>query len=150
VKQGGRSYWVVKDFEKMREGVGELLGKLMVIKATGDYAGIRALVQKYGVKFDPKLRDEVVARVKKAKVPTVIFMAAPRLKPVLGAGGVLADLEVTHGQPFIEQHLERSLLGRLPPTDATRIAASLDSSPAALRQAFRDLGWRPPGQKPGR
>ncbi|WP_370458969.1 peptidase [Aggregicoccus sp. 17bor-14] len=144
VKQGGRSYWVVKDFAKMREGVGELLGKLMVIKATGDYAGIRDLVQKYGVKFDPKLRDEVAARVKKAKVPTVLFMSSPRLQPVLGAEGAVVDLKVTHGQPFIEQHLERSLLGRLPPTDATRIAANLESSPAALRQAFRDLGWRPP------
>jgi dipeptidyl-peptidase III len=149
-KVAGRTYWRVKDFQKMREGVGELLGKLMVIKATGDYAGIRDLVQKHGVKFDPKLRDEVVARVKKAKVPTVLFMGSPRLQPVLGADGTVVDVKVTHDQPFLEQHLERSLLGRLPPRDATRIAASLESSRPALRQAFRNLGWRPPGQKPGR
>ncbi len=149
-KVAGRTYWRVKDYAKMREGVGELLGKLMVIKATGDYAGIRDLVQKYGVKFDPKLRDEVVARVKKAKVPTVIFMGSPRLQPVLGEDGAVVDVKVTHGQPFIAQHLERSLLGRLPPKDATRIAASLETDKASLRKAFRDLGWRPPGQKPGR
>ena len=49
----------------MREGVGLLLAELMRIKAEGDYAAIKTLVDKYGVHFDPKLRDQVVARYKK-------------------------------------------------------------------------------------
>ncbi len=61
VSEGGRTYWVVEDYAKMREAVGELLSKLMVIKATGDYEGIRELVTQKGIKFDPKLRDEVAA-----------------------------------------------------------------------------------------
>ena len=42
-----------------------LLSELMRIKAEGDYAAIKALVDKYGVHFDPKLRDQVVARYAK-------------------------------------------------------------------------------------
>ena len=48
----------------MREGVGQLLAELMRIKAEGDYTAIKTLVDTYGVRFDPKLRDQVVARYK--------------------------------------------------------------------------------------
>jgi hypothetical protein len=34
----------------------------MWIKAEGDYPAIKALVDKYGVHFDPALLDQVVAR----------------------------------------------------------------------------------------
>ena len=54
----------------MQEGVGMLLAELMRIKAEGDYDAIKALVDKYGVHFDPKLRDQVVARYAKLDVPT--------------------------------------------------------------------------------
>ena len=54
----------------MQKGVGMLLAELMRIKAEGDYAAIKALVDKYGVHFDPKLRDQVVARYDKLDVPT--------------------------------------------------------------------------------
>ena len=47
-----------------------LLTELMRIKAEGDYAAIKALVDKYGVHFDPKLRDQVVARYAKLEIPT--------------------------------------------------------------------------------
>lgn len=139
VVEKGRTYWVVTDFAKMREAVGELLSKLMVIKATGDYEGIRALVTQKGIKFDPKLRDEVAARVKAADVPAVIFMNAPRLIPVLDDRGQVTDLKVDTTQGFIDQHLERSVLGRLPPAEATRVAVQLAQSPEALKEAYRKL-----------
>ena len=61
---------LLKDFDKMRKGVGMLLAELMRIKAEGDYAAIKALVDRYGVHFDPKLRDQVVARYQKLDLPT--------------------------------------------------------------------------------
>ena len=53
VQRGGKTYVHIKDYQKMREGVGMLLSELMRIKAEGDYAAIKALVDKYGVRFDP-------------------------------------------------------------------------------------------------
>jgi hypothetical protein len=41
----------VRNYEKMREGVGMLLAELMRIKAEGDYDAIKALVDRYGVHF---------------------------------------------------------------------------------------------------
>ncbi|HLL00276.1 MAG TPA: peptidase [Myxococcaceae bacterium] len=147
VSEGGRTYWVVTDYAKMREAVGELLSQLMVIKATGDYAGIRALVTQKGIKFDPKLRDEVVARVKAADVPAVLFITAPRLLPVVDANGQLTDLQVDTTQGFIAQHLERSVLGKLEPAEATRAAVLLATNkPEAIKELFKQLKVKAPGK----
>ena len=61
-RRDNKTYVVVKDYEKMHAGVGMLLAELMRIKAEGDYAAIKELMDKYGGHFDPALRDEVVAR----------------------------------------------------------------------------------------
>jgi dipeptidyl-peptidase-3 len=137
--QLGRTSWVVEDYGKMRAAVGELLAKLMVIKATGDYEGIRTLVQEKGIRFDPKLRDEVVARIRAVEVPADLLLISPRLVPGVDAKGRLVDVQVRHDQGFIEQHLERSVLGRLPPAEATRVAARLAASPEALKEEYRKL-----------
>jgi dipeptidyl-peptidase-3 len=70
IQKNGKTYFVVADYQKMRQGVGQLLAALMRIKAEGDYSGIKALVDKYGVHFDPALRDEVVARYAALNIPT--------------------------------------------------------------------------------
>ena len=61
----------VADYQKMRQGVGMLLAELMRIKAEGDYDAIKALVDKYGVHFDPALRDQVLARYQKLNLADV-------------------------------------------------------------------------------
>ena len=70
VTRGGKTDVRVTDYQKMRQGVGMLLAELMRIKAEGDYAAIKALVDTYGVHFDPKLRDQVVARYKTLNLPS--------------------------------------------------------------------------------
>ncbi len=75
----------VNDYQKMREGVGLLLAELMRIKAEGDYAAIKALVDKYGVHFDPALRDQVVARYKQLNLPTYWAGINPELTAQIDA-----------------------------------------------------------------
>jgi dipeptidyl-peptidase-3 len=70
VQKDGKTYMHILDFQKMHQGVGMLLAELMRIKGEGDYEAIKELVNKYGVHFDPKLRDEVVERFKKLNLPT--------------------------------------------------------------------------------
>src|SRR6202011_5856161 len=53
VKRNGKTYLEIRDFAKMREGVGQLLAELMRIKAEGDYDAIKTLIDKYAVHFDP-------------------------------------------------------------------------------------------------
>ena len=56
----------------MREGVGQLLAELMRIKGEGDYAAIKALVDKYGVHFDPAVRDQVIRSLCRAEYPDLL------------------------------------------------------------------------------
>jgi dipeptidyl-peptidase-3 len=66
----GKTFIRVADYQKMHEGVGILLAELMRCKAEGDYAAIKALIDKYGVHFDPALRDEIVTRFKALDLPS--------------------------------------------------------------------------------
>jgi dipeptidyl-peptidase-3 len=70
VERSGKTYIHVTDYQKMRQGVGQLLAELMRIKAEGDYDAIKKLVDTYGVHFDPALRDQIVTRYKALKMPT--------------------------------------------------------------------------------
>ena len=110
VERNGKSYMVVKDFTKMREGVGQLLAELMRIKAEGDYEAIKALVDKYGVHFDPKLRDQVVARYQKLNLPTYWAGINPELKATIGAGGKVATVEMLYPRDFMRQQLDYSAM----------------------------------------
>jgi dipeptidyl-peptidase-3 len=81
----------------------------------------------------------VVQRVKGAEVPAVLFIAAPRLVPVVDDKGQVMDLKVDTTQGFLEQHLERSVLGKLSPEEATKAAVRLASSPDALKDVYKTL-----------
>jgi dipeptidyl-peptidase-3 len=93
-QRDGKTYVRVADYEKMRKGVGMLLAELMRIKAEGDYDAIKALVEKYGVHFDPALRDEVMARYQKLNLPTYFAGVNARLTARLGKDGQVENVEI--------------------------------------------------------
>jgi dipeptidyl-peptidase III len=110
VERGGKHYVEVTDFEKMHEGVGMLLAELMRIKGEGDYDAVKALVDRYGVRFDPKLRDEVVARYKRLDLPTFWAGVNPELTPTLGAGGRVTAVAINYPRDFMRQRLAYSAM----------------------------------------
>jgi len=103
--RNGKTYVQVKDYPKMREGVGMLLAELMRIKAEGDYAAIKALVDKYGVRFDPALRDQVIARYKTLNLPTYWAGINPELTATLDAKGAATSVKLTLPRDAVRQYL---------------------------------------------
>jgi dipeptidyl-peptidase-3 len=101
----GKAYVRVTDYQKMRAGVGELLAELMRIKAEGDYAAIKALVEKYGVHFDPALRDQVLARYRQLDLPTYWGGINPELTAESGPDGKLTRVALTYPRDPIHQYL---------------------------------------------
>src|SRR2546422_10965893 len=81
VEREGKTYLVVKDYDKMRQGVGMLLAELMRIKAEGDYDSAKALVTRYGIHFNKAWRDQVLERYKKLDLPIYWAGINPDLKP---------------------------------------------------------------------
>jgi hypothetical protein len=76
------------------EGVGRLLAEVQRIKGEGDYVAARRLFETYGVHFDPKLRDEVVARVDKLNLPSYTGFVMPKIEPVATKSGEIGDVSI--------------------------------------------------------
>ncbi len=112
--RNGKTYVVVKDYKKMREGVGMLLAELMRIKAEGDYDAIKALVDKYGVHFDPKVRDQVLARYQKLNLPTYYAGIYADLTAQFDAAGNVTKVEISYPRDFVKQQLSYSAMAAKP------------------------------------
>ena len=107
-QRDGKTFYVMTDAKAFREGVGRLLGEVQRIKAVGDYAAAKTLFETYGVHFDAKLRDEVVARVDKLQLPSYSGFVMPKLTAVTGANGAITDVTISYPQDLTAQMLEFS------------------------------------------
>jgi dipeptidyl-peptidase-3 len=101
----GKTYVRVKDYQKMREGAGKLLSELMRIKAEGDYDAVKALVDKYGVHFDPAVRDQVVTRFKQLDLPTYWAGVNTQLTAQLDAKGDVTKVTIAYPRDAVKQYL---------------------------------------------
>src|SRR4029079_4246991 len=106
VDRNGKTYVRVTDYAKMRQGVGLLLAELMRIKAEGDYDAIKALVDKYGVHFDPKLRDQVVARYKQLNRPAYWAGVNAKLTSSPGAQKNMPVITISYPRDAVAQYLD--------------------------------------------
>lgn len=111
-RRDDKTYYVMTDAAAFREGVGRLLAEVQRIKGEGDYAAAKALVEDYGVHFDPALRDEIVARVDHLELPSYTGFVMPTLAPVLDAGGTIADVRISYSGDLTAQMLEYSAATR--------------------------------------
>jgi dipeptidyl-peptidase-3 len=101
----GKTYFVINDYGKLRGLFGELLRELQRIKSTGDYAAIRELVERYGVKVDSELGAEVRARYAELDIPAYTGFMGPRLVPVR-EGSRIVDVRIEYPDDFAAQMLE--------------------------------------------
>ena len=108
----GKTYLKLVDPGAARRGVAELLAEVQRIKGEGDYAAGRALMQRFGLRIDPRLRDEVVERARRAGVPSYVAFVMPDIVPVRDAGGEVIDARIGPGSDLTLQMLRYS--GKLP------------------------------------
>ncbi|HYT76828.1 MAG TPA: hypothetical protein VEL79_18885 [Vicinamibacterales bacterium] len=106
VQKSGKTYVHVADYQKMRQGVGMLLAEVMRIKAEGDYAAIKALVDTYGVHFDPKLRDQVIVRYKTLNLPTYWAGINTKVTAALGPKKNVPAVTIGYPRDAVRQYLE--------------------------------------------
>ena len=122
-RRDGKTYFVMTDAAVFRDGVGRLLAEVQRIKSEGDYAAARRLFEEYGVHFDAALRDEVVERVDRLKLPSYTGFVMPRLEARRDARGDIVDVAISYPCDLETQMLEYSALSR----DEDAAAHALDS-----------------------
>jgi dipeptidyl-peptidase-3 len=104
----GKTFYVMVDVRAFQRGAGRLLAEVQRIKSEGDYDAAKDLFETYGVHFDPALRDEVVARVERVKMPSYTGFVQPRLEAVRDSGGHITDVKISYPLDLTAQMLEYS------------------------------------------
>ena len=107
-RRDDKTYYVMTDRRAFRQGVGRLLAAVQRMKSEGDYEAARQLFETYGVRFDPALRDEVVARVDELALPSYSGFVQPKLEAVTSSDGTITDVTISYPQDLTAQMLEYS------------------------------------------
>lgn len=104
----GKTYLRINDYEALRDLFGKLLGEIQRIKSEGDYEAGRDLVEKYGVKVDPKLHAQILDRYAHLNIAPYKGFVNPVYTPVTDADGNITDITVSYDEDYIPQHLRYS------------------------------------------
>lgn len=107
-ERDGKTFYVMVDSKQFQDGVGRLLADVQEIKSEGDYEAAKKLFETYGVHFDARLRDEVVARVDHLKMPSYTGFVQPRLEAVTSNDGRITDVRISYPLDLTTQMLEYS------------------------------------------
>ena len=104
VTKDGKTYFVVNDYDKLRNLFGQLLREIQRLKSEGDFAAAESLVEGYGIQADQALLKEVIARYEQFNLAPYSGFVQPTLTPVMN-GDAFEDLKVSHDQGYAEQML---------------------------------------------
>jgi len=107
-QKDGKTYVVVNDYDKLRDLFGKLLAEVQRIKSEGDYEAGKKLVETYGVKVDPKLHKEILARYEKLNLAPYKGFVNPVYKPITDANGKITDITISYDENYIDQQLRYS------------------------------------------
>ena len=108
-----KTYFVMTNAPSFRDGVGRLLAEVQRIKSEGDYAAARRLFETYGIQIDTNLRDEVVARVDRLRLPSYTGFVMPRLEAKRDDRGAIVDVDISYPCDLESQMLEYAAFASL-------------------------------------
>ena len=101
--RGGKTYFVVNDYERLRGLFAELLAEIQRIKSEGDYEAGKQLVETYAVNIDPKLHKEVKARYEALGLKPYGGFINPEIQPVYGDDGQITDYVPVYSDDYLGQ-----------------------------------------------
>ena len=98
----------INDYEALRNLFGQLLAEVQRIKSEGDYEAARRLVEDYGVKIDPELHREVLARYERLHLSPYKGFINPVYRAERAADGTITGVTIDYTEPYDRQMLRYS------------------------------------------
>ena len=108
VKKDGKTYYDIRDYQKLKNIFGEQLIELQRIKSQGDFEAGKNLIETYGVKIDQDIHKEVLKRVEKLNIAAYSGFVNPELVPVTDDAGNIMDIKIEYPDNFTMQMLSYS------------------------------------------
>ena len=107
-EQDGKHYVEILDYPLLRTAFGTLLAEIQRIKSEGDLQAARQMVERYGVKIDATLHQEVLERYSKLNLAPYKGFINPRYTPIYDQEGHITDVHIDYLETYDEQMLRYS------------------------------------------
>lgn len=101
----GKTYFIVNDYQKLRDLFAQLLAEIQRIKSEGDYEAGKKLVETYAVNIDPDLHKEVKERYEALNLKPYGGFINPDIVPVVEDGKTV-DYKVVYNDDYLKQQLD--------------------------------------------
>ena len=98
----------IVDYQQLRTLFAQLLAEVQRIKSEGDYEAAHLLVERYGVKVDAALHQEVLGRYRQLNLAPYKGFINPQLLPVFNKDGEIIDINVNYSESYVHQMLRYS------------------------------------------
>jgi dipeptidyl-peptidase-3 len=116
-KRYGKTYVVINDYVQLRQLFGQLLAEIQRVKSEGDYEGAKNLIEKYAIKIDLSLHQEIKSRYEKLNLAPYKGFVNPVYTPVLDGNGQIKDVKVSYNETYVEQMMRYSKQFSILPTN---------------------------------
>ena len=104
ITRDGKTYFRVNDYDRLRHLFGLLLAEIQRVKSEGDLPAARHLVETYGVRVDPQLHREVLARYARLGLAPYTGFINPEYRLVLQNQRPV-DVSIEYPNEFLTQML---------------------------------------------
>ena len=108
VKRDGKTFVSITDYEALRGLIARLLAEIQRIKSEGDFEAARQLVEKYAVKVDAHLHEEILSRYAKLDLAPYKGFLNPVMNPVTDEQGEITDVTLDYTEGYADQMLRYS------------------------------------------
>ena len=108
VVKDGKTFLRINDYEKLRALIATLLAEVQRIKSEGDYEAARELVERYGVKVDARLHQEILSRYEQLHLAPYKGFLNPVMTPVYNDQGEIVDIQLDYTESYTSQMLRYS------------------------------------------
>ena len=105
IVENGKTYFVIRDYEKLRDLFGQLLLEVQRIKSQGDFEAGKNLIESYGVIVDQSMLMEVKERYEKLNTSPYSGFVQPKLVARMN-GDEITDVTLEYADSFEGQMLE--------------------------------------------
>ena len=108
VKREGKTYLKINDYHKLRGLIAQLLTEIQRIKSEGDFDAARYMVERYAVKVDPVIHEEILSRYQKLNLAPYKGFLNPVMIPIYDEQGEMTDVTLDYSEEYTHQMLRYS------------------------------------------
>ena len=108
IAKDGKTFYVINDYKKLRDLLGQFLAEIQRVKSEGDYEKAKNLIETYAVNVDRDLHAEVLNRYEKLDLAPYSGFVNPVYKVEKDDNGRIINITLDYTEGYAEQMMRYS------------------------------------------